>query len=138
MAKAPKFENADLFEEPLHSDGKLDLFHEEPVPSTGVVTSDLAAVAIRPLRPGVQRTILRYLVAMHGATCDQVEQACGLRHQTASSALNALEHKSPPLCYRNGDKRNTSHKVAGKFTKALVYYPTAAGRQASMPRSTGG
>lgn len=121
----------DMFKRPTVPQG--DLLDTGKVPSNRIPTSDDAAAIVAPLRAQVQRTILVYVIAMQGATCDQVERGTGIKHQTASSALLSLEKAG--LVYRNGERRPTSSKArtGGKQPTAFIYWPTAKGRTACPP-----
>ena len=40
----------------------------------------------------IDRRVLQYIQHFGGATCDETELGLGMRHQTASSAINRLVH----------------------------------------------
>ena len=55
-------------------------------------TSARAALSIAEFGPTMRTAILSYVVARRaeGATCDEIEQALNLRHQTASARVREL------------------------------------------------
>ena len=59
---------------------------------SGSDTSKAAAESMRKSAGSIRLLILSHLTIMRdvGATCDQIERALGLRHQTASARLREL------------------------------------------------
>lgn len=77
-----------------------DLFGFEPAPRypetpgfvNGSETSEDAARRYEPVAGTERARVLNYVAGCgaHGATCDEVEEAIGLKHQTASARLREL------------------------------------------------
>ena len=83
---------------------QLDLF-SLPVPSNGVATSDAAAASIGTDVGRLRALVLGYIQTRGGLTCDEVELASGLSHQTASARINDL-HRLGRIV-DSGDRRKT-------------------------------
>lgn len=104
-------------------------------------TSTAAALRVAPRYGSIQRRILAYIevrekTTKKGATCDEIEEALGMLHQSASGALVALEEKgwvyasearrtnrqgNPAQVYRPG--------IGPKFRGAAKARPRAAYRR---------
>lgn len=65
------------------------------IPSNGVDTSEAAAESLSAIAETLTERVYHYVASKgeEGATCDEVEIAMSLRHQTASSRLWDLEGK---------------------------------------------
>lgn len=58
---------------------------------SGSPTSEAAAASMAPHAGTVRDDVLKYIKSTgHGATCDEVEAALNLRHQTASARVREL------------------------------------------------
>ena len=53
-------------------------------------TSKAAAEAVSPRVAGIRARVLRFIEQQGPSTCDQVEEALALRHQTASARVREL------------------------------------------------
>lgn len=74
-------------------------------------TSVAAGEAIRPTAGALREQIHAHLALVKGATCDEVEVALTMRHQTASARIREL--KLEDLIQDSGDRRPTrSGKLA--------------------------
>lgn len=91
-------------------------------PSNGIETSDAAASSLRPHLNTMRAMVLEWirLRGSEGATCDEIEAAHGMSHQTASARLCELSRPIPSvraaLIDRTAAKRKTR---SGR--KAFVY-----------------
>ena len=70
-------------------------------------TSYEAAKRIEPALGRLQAKVLTYLLTNDGKglTCDEIEEASGLKHQTASARIRELAQKG--LIEDSGDRRPT-------------------------------
>lgn len=64
---------------------------QPPPPSTNNAQSLKAAVALLPRQGSMQRVVLTWLEAQGPSTCDAIEAATGLSHQTVAPRLLELE-----------------------------------------------
>lgn len=64
-----------------------DLF---PPFARGSDTSEAAAESVAELTGRLRTAVYRFIVDNDGASCDHIEQALNLRHQTASARVNEL------------------------------------------------
>lgn len=72
----------------------------------GTDTSRAAAGSVEALTPGLRRIVLNAIREAHdGLTCDDVERATRLSHQTASARVNELAHLW--LIEDSGQRRRT-------------------------------
>jgi predicted HTH transcriptional regulator len=53
-------------------------------------TSEAAAREIEPEASTLRAIVLAYIQGARGATCDEIEQVLGMRHQTASARVREL------------------------------------------------
>lgn len=76
-----------------------ELFEDEPPPprrrpsapfAAGSATSAEAAESIEGSAASLRSRVLRFIIERGDATCDEVEEALGLRHQTASARVYEL------------------------------------------------
>ncbi len=75
-------------------------------PYNGTDTSEAAAESIRERAPLLRQRVLNHIAAQpEGATCDEVEVATGLPHQTASARINELHRAG--LIVDSGERRRT-------------------------------
>jgi predicted transcriptional regulator len=72
----------------------------------GSDTSRRAAESVVPHIGRLQVEILNHIIAAEGATCDELERALGLRHQTASARIHELVKVG--LLRDSGTKRRTA------------------------------
>jgi hypothetical protein len=81
-----------------------------PVCVRGSDTSENAAESMRAHVGRLRRLILLYIKAagQHGRTCDEVEDGCDMRHQTASARINELRNGN--LLADSGKRRMTRSK----------------------------
>jgi hypothetical protein len=86
---------------------------------SGSDTSHAAAVALAP-RASAMRQLIRSYVATqpHGATCDEVEVALSMRHQTASARIRELAQEGS--LSDTGDRRPTRSGAAARIYRAGV------------------
>jgi predicted transcriptional regulator len=56
----------------------------------GSDTSQAAAESMRDQAPRIQTAIFKFLRGSAGFTCDEIERALGLLHQTASAQIRGL------------------------------------------------
>lgn len=93
--------------------GQYDVLTQ--LPHNGVDTSIAAADSLQTMAATLTEAAYQYVLGRgsDGATCDEVEVALGLRHQTASSRLWALER-------------------AGRVTMSVTTRPTRSGRKARI------
>jgi predicted transcriptional regulator len=86
----------------------------------GCDTSKAAAESIEPSVPTLQACVMACFVAAgdDGATCDEVEQETGLRHQTASARVRELALAA--LIHDSGRRRKTS---SGRSARVYVAGP---------------
>lgn len=103
--------------EPDHGTNGLPMFD----PSVNVDTSRAAAASLN--RGGRQYNARRIYDLLRdadarrvGLTCDELEQALGLKHQTCSSTLRVMEQAQPPIVEKTSARRRTR---GGR--KAIVY-----------------
>lgn len=91
-------------------------------PHSGPATSRAAAVAIVPHLPRLESVVCRAVCAAGttGMTCDEIEQATQLSHQTASARCRALTERG--LLEDSGHRRATR---SGR--KAAVLIATLTG-----------
>lgn len=75
-------------------------------------TSLAAEESIRPAAPRLRQQILEFLKSQeeHGATCDEVEVALGMTHQTASARFTELRARK--LTRIVGERRTRSGRKA--------------------------
>lgn len=104
----------------------LDLFADYTPPQTAPYvrssdTSREAAESIEPHLAHLERVVLDAVAGTGpaGATCDEIERATGLSHQTASARVRGLFQKRK--IETTGDRR-----------------PTRSGRNAQVYRAVGG
>lgn len=76
---------------PRFAPGQYDLYDGQP-PHEEPQTSLDAALSIEGAIPSMQAQVLKYIAGrgVLGATDDEIEQALGLRHQTASARRREL------------------------------------------------
>jgi len=89
-------------------DGELPLFHNRYPDTPGYNFRDTSQQAAKQIKPAALR--LRLLAEMRlrgsmGATCDELEQAMGLSHQTASARLREMNLKGQVV--DSGERRPT-------------------------------
>lgn len=60
-------------------------------PDNGTAPSRAAASAIAPLAATIRETIRAHVAKVGPSTCEEVERALGLKHQTASARIRELE-----------------------------------------------
>lgn len=65
-------------------------FHGEPPHVAGSGTSEDAAQQMRATAATLRAKVLRVLADRGPSTCDEVEVALGMRHQTASARIREL------------------------------------------------
>ena len=101
--------------------GQLALSFDAP--SNGVETSDEAADSMRPHLATARAVVLEWirLRGTDGATCDEIEVAHGMSHQTASARLNELSNgkKCAALIYRTDIKRPTRSRRGAYVYRAI-------------------
>lgn len=93
------------------------LYDGHPPSEHGSDTSKDAATEIETTVGRLQFAVLNYVVGRgpRGATCDEVEYALGLRHQTASARLRELEQLKRVV--KADEKRRTR---SGRFARVYV------------------
>lgn len=71
---------------------QLELYGGRPPFVRGSATSEAASDSIAAARGKIQSQVLAHVAALgdFGATCDEVEDALALRHQTASARIREL------------------------------------------------
>lgn len=80
-------------------------------------TSRSAAVAIAPVSGALRMRVLQYVAERaDGATCDEIEEALSMRHQTAAARLRELEtgghvYTSGKRPTRSGRQANIYHAM---------------------------
>ena len=79
-------------------------------------TSTQAAVEIQDDVKTLREKVLRYIARRNGATCDEVEWNCRMRHQTASARIRELVKLG--LIRDSGSRRNTRSR-----RPAVVWVP---------------
>jgi hypothetical protein len=80
----------------------------ETLPHNGTETSIAAALSMAPRKPIDEARILAYLrTRPAGATCDEVEAALGMTHQTCSARFNGLASPKRQRIVAAGYKRPT-------------------------------
>lgn len=103
---------------PLGSKEQPSLFNPEdvaiPAHVKGSDTSFLAAEAIAPHVDFLQQKVLDAVLSegVKGMTCDEVEVALDMPHQTASARINELmkaTDERPELLFDSGARRKTRH-----------------------------
>lgn len=105
---------------PIATQEQPSLFNPEDVSmpkyAAGSDTSFMAAENIAPLVSYLQSKVLEVILeeGTRGATCDEVEIALGMPHQTASPRINELKEDDletgrPQLLYDSGKRRKTQH-----------------------------
>jgi predicted ArsR family transcriptional regulator len=75
--------------------------------------SEAAHASIAPRAGTIRARVRAYIAAHPGATCEQVEIALGLKHQTASARLSELK--------RDGDIRVTGTRRISSGCSAAKY-----------------
>ncbi len=84
----------------------------------GSDTSRAAADSMVPHVSAIERCVLNFVSAYHeGATCDEIEFAMGLAHQTASARLKGLSDKG--LIKDSGARRKTRSGRAARVYVAI-------------------
>lgn len=73
--------------------------------AVGSDTSEAAAVSMEPHVSRLEEVVLGVIERAKGATCDEVEVATGLPHQTASARVNGLMRKQ--VIIDSGERRLT-------------------------------
>ena len=63
---------------------------QQSLPFSNPTTSKEAAESMRERAPRLREIVFRYISEHRGATCDEVEAALSLTHQTASARVNEL------------------------------------------------
>jgi len=103
---------------PLGSEEQPSLFNPQDVATPKYVkgsdTSYLAAEAIAPMVSKLQQMVLDVVLkeGTKGSTCDQVEVALDMPHQTASARINELieaDGERPQMLFDSGARRKTRH-----------------------------
>ena len=80
-------------------------------PHNGTETSRDAAESIGPHAGSLRSMILGFIrKAENGATCDEVEAALSMSHQTASARIRELMQKK--LIYHDGQRKTRSGRMA--------------------------
>lgn len=74
-------------------------------PHSNTTTSRAAAVSMVRDASRLGRLVLQFIAECDGLTCDEIERAAGLSHQTASARVRELVLKG--LVTDSGHKRNT-------------------------------
>ncbi len=74
-------------------------------PSNGVATSNAAAASIYNDASAIRMRVCLAIKSLGGATCDQVEEYTGLKHQTASARVNELKERGDIV--DSGERRKT-------------------------------
>ena len=74
-------------------------------PHSNETTSKEAAKSVKPIVGKVAADVLRYIRERNGATCDEVECALELRHQTASARV--CELRKAGAIFDSGEQRVT-------------------------------
>ena len=91
---------------------------DQPAPHNGTPTSRMAAASLADLLIGLRGQVYSYVQSCpDGATCDEVEEALDLRHQTASARLNEL-HRRYGALVQDGTRRTRSGRLAGVYRVA--------------------
>lgn len=87
-----------------------------PLPSVAVDTSQAAAVSMRQPAQAIRAAVLAYIRGQgeQGATCDQVEVALDLRHQTCSPRILELSH--------DGDVIDTGRRRVTRSRRTAVVW----------------
>ena len=80
---------------------QYDLYGGTP-PHSNNSTSLAAAESIKPHIGPLAAKVYRHIVESGGATCDEIERATGMRHQTASARVRELREKGH---IKDSDKR---------------------------------
>jgi hypothetical protein len=91
----------------------------------GDAESEAANDSIHPFKNTLRQKVFAYLVAVGGATCDEVEAALELRHQTASARLTELVQMERAT--RSDETRPTRSGRNARVVKAARQVP--GGRQ---------
>lgn len=108
---------------PLASGGQGSLFNQDdlkmPKYVHGSDTSFMAAEAIAPMVTKLQQIVLQVALAAgtKGVTCDEVEAALDMPHQTASARVHELGKpqkdadgtERPQMLFDSGQRRKTRH-----------------------------
>lgn len=91
---------------------QIGLFDRRAPFAAGSDTSKAAAAAIEPAAKTYRAVVLAYLRGrgVHGATCDEVEQAIGLIHQTASARIRELAQAG--LIFEAGKRATRTGRAA--------------------------
>lgn len=71
---------------------QYDMYGGTP-PHSNETTSLAAAEQIKPHIGPLAAKVYRFIVVSGGATCDEIEWATGMRHQTASARVRELADK---------------------------------------------
>jgi len=72
-------------------------------------------------RPSQRRRILEMLIENGPMTCEEIEHATGLRHQTASARLSELSDPEKRLVRRNGQTRQTTTGASAFVWKVVKF-----------------
>jgi hypothetical protein len=105
---------------PIATQEQPSLFNPDDVAlpkyAAGSDTSFMAAEAIAPMVTKLQNMVLGVMLAKgtDGATCDEVEVALEMPHQTASARINELKEDDveagrPQMLFDSGNRRKTRH-----------------------------
>ena len=89
--------------------------------AVGSDTSQEAAAEIVALTPTLRAKVLLHVLGQgeHGATCDEVEQALGLSHQTASARVHELAQL--------GDLVDSGHRRKTRSNRNAAVYVQGTG-----------
>lgn len=88
--------------------------------------SETAAVSVAETASTMRQRVLRYIhhCCFIGATCDEVEVALGMAHQTASARIRELAQME--LIEDTGDRRKTRSGRSARIYRTPVHKPTEA------------
>jgi predicted transcriptional regulator len=89
-------------------------------PHNGTPTSIAAAESVVEVTGALRIDILGFIDRPEGATCDEVEEALGLRHQTASARINELAHRFQRIA-PHGTRATRSGRKATVWTVVPVW-----------------
>jgi hypothetical protein len=91
---------------------------EEQLPhAAGSETSKEAAASMVQAAPAIRQKVLNYVqqCGATGATCDEVEEALGLSHQTASARITELRHKFKKIMPAGFKRETRSGRMANCY-----------------------
>jgi hypothetical protein len=122
---------------------QADLFQRTPPPSIPhapfVRSSDTSRAAARFIEPRLgrlEKVVYDYIKAQpDGATCEDVEKATGMKHQTASARISGIgdgskkhpeKYPGKKLIYDTGQTRQTDSGIPASVWKAKTTGENAA------------